>query len=369
MNVVVIGAGAFGGWTALHLRRGGARVTLIDAWGAGNSRASSGGETRMICGIYGGDVDYIRWVARSFALWRDFGPHLYQRTGALWMFSGNDRYARASLPPLKDVGIRVDELSVAEAAKRFPQASFAGIKSVFFEPEAGYLLARRGCAAVQEALVREGGEFRIASVSSPVDVRRPALDLRADAFVFACGPWLGKLFPDVIGDRIAPTRQEVFFFGTPPGDRRFVDFPAWFDFGERIFYGVPGNEGRGFKVADDTRGASVDPTTLERNPSAEGLARARKKLAERFPALGDAPLLESRVCQYENSPDGDFIVDVHPGAPNIFLAGGGSGHGYKFGPALGEYLANVILRGGSLMERFRLARLEKVRERKTQIHP
>jgi glycine/D-amino acid oxidase-like deaminating enzyme len=353
-HVLVIGAGAFGGWTALHLRRSGARVTLIDAWGAGNSRASSGGETRVIRSIYGGDPDYIHWVARSLTLWREFGQHIYHRTGALWMFSGDDQYARASLPLIK---LPIDQLTVAEAAKRFPQVDFAGMRSVYFEHEAGYLLARRGCAAVQQAVVNEGGQFRIEAVPAPVDLA--AIGRRADAVVFACGPWLGKLFPDLIGDSVAPSRQEVFFFGTPAGDRRFVDFPVWVDFSERIFYGVPGNESRGFKVADDTRGEPVDPSTLERVASSEGLARARQKLAQRFPLLADAPLLESRVCQYENSPDGHFIIDRHPEASNVFLVGGGSGHGYKLGPALGEYVASVVLGKRQLMERFRLTAARK----------
>jgi glycine/D-amino acid oxidase-like deaminating enzyme len=356
-QVIVVGAGAFGGWTALHLLRGGARVTLLEAWGAGNSRASSGGETRVIRSIYGGDPDYISWVARSLTLWRQWKAPIYHRTGALWMFSGDDQYARASLPLVK---LPVDQLSAADAAKRFPQINFAGVRSVYYEHEAGYLLARRGCASVQEAFVREGGDFRLGSVHTPVDVKQIALDdgtrLTADAIVFACGPWLGKLFPEAIGDLVAPSRQEVFFFGTPPGDRRFIDMPVWVDFGERIFYGIPGNDSRGFKVADDTRGDPVDPTTLERIASVDGLARARQELTRRFPDLATAPLVESRVCQYENSPDGNFIIDQHPGAPSVFIAGGGSGHGYKIGPALGEYLAGVILGKRKLMERFRLSR-------------
>jgi len=363
MRVIVVGAGAFGGWTALHLQRSGANVTLVDAWGAGNSRASSGGETRVIRSLYGGDPDYIRWVERSFVLWRQMKPQLYFRTGALWMFPGDDGYARKSLPLVKSP---IDQLSPSEAAKRFPQVNFAGINSVYFEHEAGFVLARRGCQVVQQAFVDAGGTFRLEAVPAPVNIARMAKD--ADAIVFACGPWLGKMFPEIIGNLVSPSRQEVFFFGTGPGDRRFIDFPVWVDFGERIFYGVPGNESRGFKVADDTRGEPVDPTTLERVPSADGLARARKELAERFPALAGTPLTESRVCQYENSPDGNYIIDRHPEASNVFIIGGGSGHGYKLGPALGEYVSSVILGKRKLMERFRLARLADRKEKpKTQM--
>jgi glycine/D-amino acid oxidase-like deaminating enzyme len=378
-RVVVVGAGAFGGWTALHLLRSGAQVTLVDAWGAGNDRASSGGETRVIRGIYGGDATYIDWVIRSFTLWRELGERahqrFYHRTGALWMFAADDGYARTSLPHLHERGLRVDALTLAAAREAFPVVDFGGVKTIYREHEAGYLLARRACAAVQETFVEEGGTFVIGSVAPQQFAAAPksltledGTKLAADAFVFACGPWLGHVLPDVVGDRVAPSRQEVFFFGTPAGDRVYRSLPLWIDFGERVFYGIPPAESRGFKVADDTRGEPVDPTTLERIASTEGLARAREILRRRFPGLASAPLVETRVCQYENSPDGNFLIDVHPHAPNVFIAGGGSGHGFKLGPALGEHVAANVLGRSPLIDRFRLARLSNRNEKpKTQM--
>jgi glycine/D-amino acid oxidase-like deaminating enzyme len=155
---------------------------------------------------------------------------------------------------------------------------------------------------------------------------------------------MAQLFPDVIGRRIVATRQEVFFFATPPGDTRY-DFgalPVWVHLGERLVYGVPSHERRGLKVADDTAGEEVDPTTMERVPSAVGLARAREILRDRFPALADAPLVEARVCQYEASTDGHFLIDRHPALENVLLVGGGSGHGFKMGPAIGEHVAALV---------------------------
>jgi sarcosine oxidase len=357
LHVAVVGAGAFGGWTALHLRRAGARVTLLDAWGAGNARASSGGETRIIRGIYGGNRRYVELTARAFVLWWEheerWSRRLYHRTGALWMFGGDDAYARSTLPVLRDVGLEVAEVALADAARRYPQIDFAGVGSIFFEIEAGYLLARQACEAVRAGFVAEGGEYRAAVVrpgpTTGGGLRELVLaggtTLSADRFVFACGPWLGELFPDVIGDRITPTRQEVLFFGPPKGDTRFDEgtCPVWVDYGDRFMYGIPGNERRGFKVADDTRGPRIDPTTEERVPSAAAIARARELLARRFPALAAAPVVESRVCQYEQTPDGHFIIDRHPGADNVWLAGGGSGHGFKMGPAIGELVAGLVL--------------------------
>lgn len=129
----------------------------------------------------------------------------------------------------------------------------------------------------------------------------------------------------------------------------------------RLFYGIPGNEGRGFKVADDTRGAPFDPTGGDRLASADGLRAAREFLGRRFPALKGAPLTESRVCQYENTSDHHFLLDRHPGASNTWIAGGGSGHGFKMGPAVGERVAALVLGRAKVDPFFGLARLTKSR--------
>ena len=188
-----------------------------------------------------------------------------------------------------------------------------------------------------------------------------ASKLAADHYVFACGPWLGKLFPEVIGDRVTATRQEIFFFGTTAGDQQFQEdrLPVWIDHGQRMFYGIPGNDWRGFKIADDTRGPAFDPTSGERVPSAEGIRAARDYLHFRFPAMKGAPLVEARVCQYENSPDHHFILDRHPGARNVWLVGGGSGHGFKHGPAVGERVAELVLGKKAVDPFFALARFVK----------
>jgi len=373
LHVIVVGAGAFGGWTALFLRRRGMRVTLVDSWGPGNSRASSGGETRIIRGTYGPNQPYSKMVARALQLWREnqarWKRDLYRGTGVLWMVSGDGEYERGSLPMLREAGLAYEELQPAELIKRYPQVNFEGIKWAIFEPEGGSLFARQACKAVLDGFIAEGGEYRQAAVQQPTisgaELKSIKLndgsELVADKYVFACGPWLGKVFPEVIGDRIRPTRQEVFFFGTAAGDLRFTEekMPIWIDHGGRFYYGIPGNERRGFKVADDTRGPLFDPTNGERVPSAEGLADARQHLALRFPALKDAPVLEARVCQYENSPDQNFIMDRHPRAANLWLVGGGSGHGYKHGPAVGEMVADLVITEKAPVPVFGLARLGK----------
>lgn len=372
-RVVVVGAGAFGGWAALRLARAGARVTLLDAWGPGNARASSGGDTRVMRATYGTRTLYTRLATRALALWREhdrrFHGDLFTPTGALWLFEGDDAFGRASAGALAAEGLPFEWLSPAEASARYPQLAYDAVSSVLVEPGAGYLHARRACAHVAARVAAEGGTVRAAAVAAPVRMdgqrlRAVALTgggtLEADLFLFACGPWLGELFPDVIGERVAPTRQEVYYFGTPAGDTRFSDgeLPVWLDMGERIFYGIPGNAHRGFKLADDTSGAPFDPTHGSRDLTPDGIDRARAFLARRFPALAGAPLIDGEVCQYEASPDAHFILDRHPGADNVWIAGGGSGHGFKMGPAMGEVIAEAMF-GGIVPDEWRLGRFAR----------
>lgn len=370
-HIAVIGAGAFGGWTALQLVERGARVTLLDAWGPGNSRASSGGETRVMRGTYGPHQPYTEMAARALKLWtkyeRKWKKQFLHRCGVLWMASGrDDAFERGSIKMLKAAKISFEELAAAKMQKRWPQINFEGIEWGIFEPECGYLDARASCAAVVEAFVAAGGEYRQAAVAADgLEERRfrelrvsDGTKLRADRYVFACGPWLGQLFPRTIGSRILATKQDVFFFGAPAGDTRFTDppLPVWADHHGKFRYGIPGSDRRGFKIADDTRGPEFDPTCGERVISQETLKDIREYVAFRFPALKDAPLVESRVCQYEQTPDGDFIVDRHPENENVWLVGGGSGHGFKHGPAIGEMMAELVLGDGETAARWRLDR-------------
>jgi len=371
LHVAVVGAGAFGGWIALYLLRAGARVTLVDTWGPGNSRASSGGETRVIRGTYGPNQPYTELAARSFELWRSnerkWKRQFLHCIGVLWMAASNDdAWERGSLDALKDAGILYERLSARALARRWPQINFEDVEWGIFEPESGYLTARVACRAVVEGFVADGGTYRQAAVLAenlePGSWKALRLsdgsELAADRYVFACGPWMGQLFPRAIGGKVRSTRQDVFFFGPPKGDRRFDDrhLPVWANHRGRFMYGIPGNQGRGFKIADDTRGPDFDPTTGERTIDPERLRLARAYMAFRFPGMKDAPLVESRVCQYEQTADDHFIVDRHPEAEQVWLVGGGSGHGFKHGPALGELVAKLVIKAGEAPACWRLGR-------------
>ncbi len=369
-HAVVVGAGAFGGWTAWFLRERGYRVTLVDGWGPGNALSSSGGESRVVRANYGAMTTYVPLGSRALQLWEEFqgrwGVEIFRKCGFLWMQRSDEEGARASLDAMANAGVRFDELSAAAGAARFQQIYFDDIAWAIYEPNAGYVLARRACAVVVERLQSAGGVYlrghvgRVEEGSHPGEALRldGARELAADVSVFACGAWLPELFPETLGGVIRPSRQDMCYLAEPRGEYRFADnhCPTWYDAGPGDFYGVPGNESRGFKVGEHVAGETVDPTTMERVPDPAYHERVREFVAHRFPALKDAPVAESRVCQYENTPDSHFILDRHPHADNVWLLGGGSGHGFKHGPAIGELAAACIAGEGELWEDFRLER-------------
>ena len=369
-DVVVVGAGVFGAWTAYKLRQEGASVLLLDAYGPGNSRASSGGETRIIRLGYGPDEIYSRSAQRSMVLWQQLFEKtgkLFQKTGVLWLARDNDSYCEATLATLQRIGANHERLDREELARRFPQLALGPTIWGILEPDSGVLLARRAVQTVaaqvdclQDAIsspqTKSGKLNSIRTASGK--------EIAAERFVFACGPWLPKLFPDLLGDLIQVTRQEVFFFGVPPGDDSYNVgvMPAWIDFNDLV-YSIPNVDGRGFKIAIDAHGPEFDPDGGERVVTNAGLRAVREYLAQRVPRLANAPVTETRVCQYENTSNGDFLIDRHPGFENVWLIGGGSGHGFKHGPAVGEYVTEMITGRGEPQPRFSLASKQRVRQR------
>jgi monomeric sarcosine oxidase len=369
-HVAVIGAGVFGAWTAHHLLRAGHRVTLIDSHGPAHSRASSGGESRLTRAAYGKDAIYTRMARDSLPQWQALsavsGLPIFVPCGILFFFPTEEPFVRDSIAAHKRFKLATEVLTQAEMARRFPMIDFSGIAVGLYEPGFGALMARRAVLTLVDRLVKAGGAYVKGNVLSlPPEAGRidsillaSGERIRADRFVFAAGPWLPKLFPDVVGPRILPTRQEVFFFAPPAGDRRFLSgaMPGWADFnGGDIFYGFPDLESRGVKFAHDAHGVPVDPDTQDRRPTEAALAEIIAFRDRRFPALRGAPLTEARVCQYENSSNGDFLIDFHPRLANVLLVGGGSGHGFKHGPEVGRYAAALLAGSAKPEPRFSLA--------------
>jgi len=366
-TVVVVGAGVFGAWSALRLARDGWRVTLVDAYGPANGRASSSDHSRVIRAGYGGLDIYTRWATEALADWRwlatKSGQALVEECGALFLGEPGSQYLADTAATLAAQGVTHERLDAAAVASRYPQIGVIGLGDAIFEARGGVLRARDAVAAAVAVARTFGVDYRQVRVAPPDESAGTAVvrldggeELAADAYVFACGPWLPVLFPRAVGGRIRPTRQEVLHFGVPAGDRRFgLDrLPVWIDFAAGV-YGIPDLDSHGFKIGIDRHGPAIDPDTADRVVSPEALAVARAFFARRFPALEHAPLLDARVCQYENTSSGDFLIDRHPGWSNVWIVGGGSGHGFKHGPAVGKHVTDLLDGRAAVEPRFALS--------------
>jgi monomeric sarcosine oxidase len=376
-DVAVIGAGVFGSWTAWSLNRAGAKVILLDAYGPANSRASSGGESRIIRMGYGPDEIYTRMAQRSLPIWQELSQRaapakLFHKTGVLWLAKNPDPYCEATLQVLKRNNIACKRLTRSQLVQRHPQLKGRSVSWGIIEPDSGVLMARQaiqsvvaearanGVAYCQEAVVADQKNRTITQLSTVHSKTK----IRAGKFVFACGPWLPKMFPALLGDLIHVTRQEVFFFGVPAGEPRFGldQLPSWIDF-NHLVYAIPDIESRGIKIAIDRHGPRFNPDDDERIVSRAGLAAVRKYLSAHMPELSGAPVIEARVCQYENTSNGDFLIDRHPAHENVWLVGGGSGHGFKHGPAVGEYVTSLMSENLNVEPRFSLVTKKRVQRR------
>ena len=461
-NIVVIGAGIWGSFTAYHLRRMGAKVTLVDAYGPGNSRSTSGDETRGVRSSYGeretGEL-WMQWARASIARWKEWDEewskdvklNLFHTTGDLIMRAEMDSFLTKTRALWEKHRIPHEVITADEVRKRWPVIQVDDINAVITEPDAGVVRARRSVQAVAAAFEALGGRIILGRALTPKPGPGGRIDaielesgekLKADAFVFACGPWLGKTFPQLLGNRMRAPMGYVCYFGTPPHDNRFAhpnlpsfNFPGvtgWPTLpvdsrGFRVRGGArapnPGQTGAGAAagtgangraggaaagpagaartpvpggapttavgpgaraaseapgatppVVRDTTGrggrdgarggaaaagggggggnnpprapvppAQLDPDTSDRWADPARLEGPRRFVVQRFPLLAEMPLLETRSCHYEQTSSSNFIIDQHPEMSNVWIAGGGNAEGFKFGPVVGEYVAQRVL--------------------------
>lgn len=356
-DVAVIGAGVFGTWTAHALHTAGQRVTLIDAFGPGNSRSSSGGESRITRSAYGDQEIYARWASDSLLAWKSLASRtrlaLFVNTGVLTFVPGGDSFADESSAVLKHLGIRHEHISADETMSRFPQFRLLPTETAIFEPDAGALMARRAIQALVDEMVSTGVKYRVAAIRTPTGSGRltsvqtqTGETISASRYVFACGPWLPKVFPALLKTRLRAQRAEVFFLGVPAGDARYLptSMPTWIDHnGMGDAYGFPNLENRGCKLAVDAFDNPIDPDSGDRTVTAPYVGAMRAFVRQRIPGLSEAPIVETRVCQYEYAENKNYLLDRHPDFDNVWIAGGGSGHGFKNGPMVGSYVARLVI--------------------------
>lgn len=349
-DVVVVGAGAFGGWTALVLRERGAKVTLVDQYGPGNPRASSGDESRLIHASYDDREVYSRLALKANELWhsrqREFGRNMIFINGSLRQLS--TKTITQQVPVFERLKIAYEILGPDEVRKRWPQVNYDDVAQIFYEPGSGIVKARESMVAVAEVFQRKGGAIKVGHAAPGTGVGGRMTEITVDGaalsagqYVFACGPWLPKVMPGLLGDRIRVPRREMFYVGSPEADRRYrwencpnlTDKEAYT--ASDVDYGI--------KVAPRMSDMPMDPDSGDRVASAFLADQVQRYVARRMPGLAGQPIVATRVCQTEYSDNEHFIIDSHPEFANVLVAGGGSGHAFKMGPALGEYIADRAL--------------------------
>ena len=375
-DIAVVGAGAFGAWTALNLQRAGARVMLIDQYGPANSRATSGGETRGVRTGYGDrghGLLWTRWAKRAIDKWREWDeqgkelllPRVFFNTSDLILRDEWTEFMEETRSNWDVAGVRYEVLDADEVRRRWPVIDLTDITVALWEEDAGVVRARRAIESVAKVFEQAGGEITIARAAlGPGGGGRlnalslqPGESVSAGTCVFALGPWFPKAFPGLMGNRLRIPMGNVLYFRTPPGDNRYSypNLPSY-NFPGVTGWPALGPDNRGFRVRRGGRGPD-DPDTSRRWLREEEYESPRAFVRERFPGLADAPVSETRSCHYEISRTSNFFFDHHPDYDNVWLAGGGSAEGFKFGPVIGEYLAGRILgteTDAELIETFRL---------------
>lgn len=354
-SAIVVGAGTFGASLAWMLAREGVTVTLIDQFEPGDARSTSGGETRLYRSSHGGDPEYTASARRAYELWRELeaatGESLLVETGVAWFAHREDGWEAHSERVMRELAIPVERLTPEQTARLYP--SFAGddVSFTLFEPEAGAIRASRAVKALARAAEAEGARVKRgrARPSGHAVALEDGTVLEAGVTIWACGCWLGNLFPGLVSLRV--TRQELFFFDGGP---EWASAPCWVDY-DVAAYGTGDIDHLGVKAAPDVEGPLVGPDDeLPPCGSPEGEAASRAYVARRFPALATAPLKHSTCCRYELSADSNFLAGPHPADPGVWIVGGGSGHGFKHGPAMAERVVAALRGTAELPERFGL---------------
>jgi glycine/D-amino acid oxidase-like deaminating enzyme len=332
-SATVVGAGVFGASTARALALRGWNVTLVEQYSPGTVRSASGGDTRLLRAAHGGVDWYAELVTRAREQWIELqerrGVRIWEPVGLAWFAQRLDGFEARSRPAFDRLGIPYDWLAPDDARGLFPSLAIDDLAAVLFEPNAGVLHARRATQLLVEDAVELGVRLETRRVT-------PDNPPASDVVVWACGAWLPAVFPQLV--ELAISRREVFFVG---GDGSWTGTPGFCDY-DNAFYGHGDIGGLGVKVAPDQAGEAVDPDTLDRVPSADREQIARTYAARRFPSLAGAPVIGARVCQYSLTADTHFLFDRHPERDGWWLLGGGSGHGFKHGPALGDYVADCL---------------------------
>lgn len=341
----------------MHLARRGVRVLALERFGAAHDRGSSHGRTRIIRQAYFEHPDYVPLLRRAYDLWGELEAireeSLFRRVGLVEAGPPDGALVRGALESARRHGLDVERLPRSEASRRFPMFRFPDGFEVVLERNAGYLRVEVCVLAHLEEAARAGAELRFdepatgwEATNDGVVVKTARGTYAAGKLVVCGGAWAGSLLHG-LGVRLEVVRKHLHWFET--GDPRYDEgegCPTFlFELPEGQFYGFPDTGGAGVKVAEHTGGEPVDdPAAVDRSVDPVDRARIVAFLRAHLPGVSDRPL-DHAVCMYTMSPDGHFLVDLHPEHRTVAFVAGLSGHGFKFASVLGEILADLALDG------------------------
>lgn len=357
-DVIVVGLGAMGSAAAFHLASRGVSVLGLEQFDIPHSRGSSHGHSRMIRQCYFEHPDYVPLLKRAYELWGELEERSEQKllhiTGGVYIGKPDSSLVAGSLKAAKLHGLPHELILHAELCERYPQFMVPEDHVALIEPAAGLLIPERVVASHTRLALEAGGTLHAHEPvlswnadSREVSVTTAKATYKAKHLVIAAGTWATRLVRD-LGVTIRPTRQVLgWVWPKKPDLFKLGVLPVWAlqNADGTEHYGFPlMPEAPGFKIAHHTPGEPTDPDRNDWSARPEDEATFRPVLTRHIPDA-DGPLLGMRICMYENSPDSHFIIDQHPTLPNVTVACGFSGHGFKFSSVAGEILADLATVG------------------------
>ncbi len=369
---IVIGVGGMGSSTVYHLAGRGQKVLGLEQFDIPHDFGSSHGITRIIRMAYPEGAGYIPLLRRSYELWRDLearsGEQLLFVTGCVDAGAPESATVRGSLETCRQFGLKHQAFDARPLHRRFPGYRFPDNIVAVLQPDGGFLLPERCIVNHVEAAQASGAEVQTRervtgwdASGGGIEVRTDREAYRARKLVITAGPWASELCPKL--RNLAIPERQVVLWAQPlrPELFRVESFPVFnLEAPEGRFYGCPEYGVPGFKIGKyHHRHENVDPASLDREIHPEDEAVLREGIRRYFPDA-DGPALAMKTCMFTNSPDEHFILDAYPGADNVYIAAGFSGHGFKFASVVGEIMADLALDGGvkyaGQLGMFRLAR-------------
>jgi sarcosine oxidase len=366
-DAIVLGLGGMGSAVAAHAAERGMRVLGLERFGTAHDRGSSHGGTRIIRQAYFESPDYVPLLRRAYELWDALaartGTVLRARTGGLFAGRPETAVVAGTLASARQWQLAHEVYDAHELRARYPMLTPRDDEIAVYEAIAGALFPEAGVRAHLDVAAAAGAELRFGVQATSWDAGDGGVRVtlaggaqaEAARLAICAGPWFARVAPD-LGVPLRVERNVQFWFA--PHDRDAVSperLPIWCceRGGARMFYGFP-DFGLGVKIAHHGSGVAADPDELDRTVRDDEIATAHDALASFVPAAA-GPFLRAAPCMYTLTPDEHFVIGAHPRAPRVVVAGGFSGHGYKFAPVVGEIVAALLADGdpGFSLELFR----------------